>query len=80
MILMFIKYIFVELLSSGRQLTSQIVKCKSSINKPCLARPTIINLNPNELCYYQFMINLDNIRNALGDFSDRICVSIKQEM
>ena len=28
-------------------------------NEPCLARPALVDLNPNELSSYLFMVNLD---------------------
>ena len=42
----------------------------------------LVDLNPSELCHYQFMINLDKCDgscNSLDDLSDRICVSNKTE-
>ena len=49
-------------------------------NGPCLTRPTFIELNPNELHYYLFMIILDRyngIYNTLDDLSSIICVTNK---
>ena len=51
-----------------------------------MTRPTLIDLNPNEynqeLCYHQFMINLDRFNrscNTPDDASSRICVPNKTE-
>ena len=54
-------------------------------NQPCMTRPTLIGLNPDEynqeLCYYPFIVNLDRcngICNILNDTSS-ICVPNKGE-
>ena len=47
---------FIALLSFGRSLTT---KFKSRDNQPCLAKPTLIDLNHDELRYYPFMVSLD---------------------
>ena len=42
-----------------------------------LARQTLIDLNPNELYYYPFLVSLDRWSgccNTLDDPSGRICV------
>ena len=41
--------------------------------QPCMARPTRIDLNLNELCYYAYMVSLDRCNgscNTLKDQSD----------
>ena len=41
-----------------------------------MIRPTLIDLNPFELRYYPFMINLDKCRgscNSVNDLSTKIC-------
>lgn len=50
-ILKFNKFIFFAVLSFGRSLTSQSVKCISLQKEPFLARSTISDLNTNELRY-----------------------------
>ena len=43
---------------------------------------TLIDLNPNELCYYPFMVNLGRCYgscNTLNDLSSRIRVPNKTE-
>ena len=47
-------------------------------SEPCIARPTFIDLNPIELRYDPFMISLDKcneVCNAIGDISTKVCVS-----
>ena len=46
-------------------------------NELCLAGPTLINLNSNELHYYPFMVSLgtcNGSRNTLDDLLSRIFV------
>ena len=58
---------------------SDRTKCISLSNQPCMTRPTLIDLNPDEcnqgFRYYQFMIILDRYSrscNTLDDPSGRI--------
>ena len=51
-----IKQVFIALLNFSGSLATEYVSLN---NKPCMTRPTVINLNPVELNYYPFMINLD---------------------
>lgn len=47
-----------------------------------MARPTVIDLNPNELRYYPFMIvqkGSNGICNIRGDPSGRICMTYMVE-
>ena len=72
---------FVTLLSHSRSLAclakiSNRTKYLSLNNKPCLARPTHVDLNLNKLHYYPFMISLDRChrrRKTLNDFASKIC-------
>ena len=59
-----IKQVFIVLLSFSESLArvakvSDRTKCLSSNDEPCIVRPSLIDLNPVELKYYPFMINLD---------------------
>ena len=50
-------------------------KCISQENKPYLARPTLIDLNPNELHFYFFLVSLvkcSGICITLDNLSSRI--------
>ena len=40
-------------------------------NEPCMVRPTLIDMNPNELKYYSFMISLNK---CTGDCIPKIDV------
>ena len=65
---------FIALLSFSGSLASE---CASLNNKPCLIRPTPIDLNHVELDYYPFLISLDKFSgscNAADDLSTNICV------
>ena len=55
---------------------SLVSKCVSLSNKPCLATPTLINLNGIKLYYYPFIISLDKFNgrfNVVDDLSTKIC-------
>ena len=45
------------LLRFGGSLTA---KCASKNNQPCIVRPTLLNLDPDELCYDPCVISLDS--------------------
>ena len=49
-------------------------------NEPCMAKPTLIELNPIELNYYPFNISLDKFNgscHAINDLFTKICVPSK---
>ena len=50
------KKMFIGLLFFGQSLAT---KCMSLNNKPCMARPFLINLNPVKFKCYPFIISLD---------------------
>ena len=65
---------------------SNFTTCVSLNQQPCVTRPTIIDLNPDEhnqgFCYYTFMIKLDTCNgscNTLNDVSLKIYVPNKLE-
>ena len=67
------KQVFITLLSFSR-------------TKACIARPTFLNLNPDEhnqeLLHYLFMVKLDKCNGScitFNDLSSRICVLNKAE-
>ena len=77
MIIRFIKLIFVVISSFETQLTSQNIKCISLNNQLCLVWSLLVALNPSELLYCPFMVNLDRYIgncNTLNDLTDVICV------
>ena len=70
-----IKEVFVALFSFFRSLVRRYVTLN---NKLCMARPTLIDLNPVDLNYYAFMISSDKCNencNVLDDLSTKICVT-----
>ena len=55
-------------------------KCVSLNNEPCMIKPFLVDLNPAELKYYPFMINLDRYSgkcNSVDDLPTKICVPSK---
>ena len=81
--LKFIKQTYIVLLllllGFGRSLAT---KCPSMNNQPCTPRLSLIDLNPDELPYYPFMVSLDMCAGSCstveGPFG-RICVPNKIE-
>ena len=53
------KLVFVVVFSFGRPLTSQSVRCISLNSEPFVARTRLIDLNTNELPYYEFICNFE---------------------
>ena len=70
---MILKLISSEMLSCLRPFDTQKVICISLNNEPCLARP--IDLNPDGLHYYPFMVSSDRCarnRSFLDDPFDKM--------
>ena len=66
------------LLSFGGSLAA---KCMSLFKKPCLDRPSLIDLNLIKLNYLPFVIRLDKRNgscNAVNDWSTKICAPNKK--
>ena len=60
---------------------SLATKCMSLINKPCMIRPTLVDLNHVDLNYYPFMISLDKFNgscDALMTFLQKYVFQVKQ--
>ena len=56
---------------------SLATKCIYFSDEPCMARPTLIDLNAVEVNYYPFMISLGKFYgscNAVDDLSTKMCV------
>ena len=66
-----IKQLFIGLLIFVSSLGS---KCVSLNEKPCMIRPSLIDLNPVELKYYPFVISLDKCTGSCNVLSPKICV------
>ena len=45
-----------------------------SNDEPCMARPTLIDINPNEIRYYQCMTSLNKHAGSCNVLSPTICV------
>ena len=74
-----VKQVFIVLLSFRESLArvakvSDRTKCLSSNDEPCIVRPSCIDLNPVELKYYPFMINLDKCTWGCNVLPPIICV------
>ena len=48
-------------------------------DEPCMVRSTLIDLNPVELKYYPFMIDLDKCSGSCNVLSPKICVQKKKK-
>ena len=53
---------------------ADLTKCLFLNDEPCMVRPTIIEMNPNEVKYYLFMISLDKCTGKCNVLSPKICV------
>ena len=58
------KLVLIIILRFVKRLDTTKVKFIALNNEPYLARNVFTDLNPNEICYYPFMVNLDtcNVR------------------
>ena len=54
-------------------------KCLSLNNEPCMARPTLIDLDPVELKHHLFMISLYKCSGCCNVLSQKIRVSKKKK-
>ena len=71
--------LFITLLSFSSSLARDRTKCLFLNDKSCMVRPNIIDMNPNELKYYSFMISLNKCTGSCNVFSPKICVPKKQK-
>ena len=74
-----IKKAFIGLLSFSGYLAT---KCMSLNNEQYRTSLTLIDLNPTELKYYPFMINLDKCNgscNSVDDYLQKYVLRIKQK-
>ena len=63
--------LFIVLLSFSESLAT---KCLSLNDEPCIAMPTLIDLNPLEIKYYPCMISSDKFSRNCNILSPKICV------
>ena len=55
------KQVFILLISIRRSLAT---KCVSLNYEPCMTRPNLFDLNPNELYYYWFLVSWDRYNES----------------
>ena len=71
--------LFIALLSFSSSLArvanvSNGTKCLFLNDEPCVAKPTLIDLNSVEFKYYPFMISLNTFTGSFSVLSPKICV------
>ena len=66
--------LFVVLLSFSESLARDRTKCLFLNDESCMARPTLIDMNPFGLKYYPFMISLNKCTGSCNILSPKICV------
>ena len=69
---------FIVLLSSLVRV-ADLTKCLFLNGGPCIVRPSLINMNPNKLKYYPFMISLNKCTGSCNVLSPKICVTKETE-
>ena len=69
-----IKQVFIVLLNFSSSLARNQKKYLLLNDEPCLARPTLIDLNPVEPKYYPFIITLDKCTGSCDASSPKVCV------
>ena len=62
--------LFIVLLSFSISLATKYLFLNDG---PCMVRPTLIDMNPNELEYYSFMISLNRSTKSCNVFPPKIC-------
>ena len=66
--------LFIVLLSFISSLALDQTKCLFLNDEPCMVRPALIDMNPNELKYYPFMISLNKCAGSCNVLSPKIFV------
>ena len=66
--------LFIVLLSFVSSLARDRKKCLFLNDEPCMVRPTLIDMNPNELKCYPFVISLSKCAGSCNVLSTKICV------
>ena len=66
--------LFIVLLSFSESFAHEQTKCLFLNDKPCMVRPTIIDMNLAELKYYPFIISLNKRTGSCNVLSPKICV------
>ena len=68
--------LFIVLLTFNKSLAT---KCLFLNDEPCMVRPTLIDMNPAELKYYPFMINLNKCTRSCNVLSPKIVCSRRKK-
>ena len=71
---MFIKQVFIALLSFSESLAHNRIKCLYLIDEPYIVGLSLIDLNPVELKHYPFMIRLNKCTGSFNHLWPKICV------
>ena len=66
--------LFIILLSFSKSSAVVRTKCLFLNDEPCIVRPTLTDMNPNELKYYPFMISLNKRTDSYNVLSPKRCV------
>ena len=66
--------LFIVLLSFSKSLVRDRTKCLFLSYEPYMVKPTLVNMNPNELKHYPFMISLNKCTGSYNVLSPKICV------
>ena len=64
---------FIVLLSSLACVVD-LTKCLFLNNEPCMVKRTLIDINPNEIKYYPFMISLNKCAGSCNVLTPKICI------
>ena len=68
--------LFIVLLTFNKSLAT---KCLFLNDEPCMVRPALIDMNPAELKYYSFMINLNKCTGSCNVLSPKIMCSRRKK-
>ena len=69
---------FITLLSSLARVADP-QKCLFLNDEPCMVRPTPIDMNPDELKYYSFMISLNKCTEVVTSYPQKYVFQKKQK-
>ena len=67
---------FIALLGFSKSLTTEYLFLNG---EPFIVRPTLIDMNPNELKYYPFMVSLNKCTGSSNVLSPKMCVPKETE-
>ena len=62
---------FIALLGFSKSLTTEYLFLNG---EPFIVRPTLIDMNPNELKYYPFIVSLNKCAGSCNVLSPKMCV------